>query len=624
MKILKRAGLIILFAAAALTLSAQKLSTEEHNKKIAALQDREKVDYIIANHYALYSADFENALDQTMKAAVIAERENWKDKQAFCEMISGVIYYLKGDFENALPQYLKAHRIFDSLKHDDGLARLCNEMAVFYRRHSDVKTAYQYLDQSEAHALKAGNKKELGTSYAHRANLLDREGKIKEAYTLYEKVYQIRLEQKDSVGLSYALLDLSTMTLRSGNVEGALSYIRQSTAIRKKIGDEQGVAVNLVNTGETYFSVKNYRKAVEYFEQCLALATKIGYTDLSRYAYEQLSASYVQLGDFRNAFLYQQKRQAFNDSLYTLEKASVIADLQLKYETERKEKQIVLQQAQLSEREAEIRQTYLIITGLVITLILLTVIFVLVRQHYKKQQLMLIREKEISVREAYMLASVQSQENERKRFAQDLHDGMGQLISALRLVLLSVNRNSTTEERIAVVSKSEGLLNEMHREIRSIAFNLMPQTLVLHGLVPALREMSERINTVDQINIRVNAFDIPERLTEVQEISLYRVIQEWINNIVKYSTAATIDVQLIGYPGEITVTVEDNGQGFDNRILETSTGNGWKNMKSRINLLKGELSIETRPGRQGTTIIIRIPVEPELKTVEKASISSVQ
>jgi signal transduction histidine kinase len=161
----------------------------------------------------------------------------------------------------------------------------------------------------------------------------------------------------------------------------------------------------------------------------------------------------------------------------------------------------------------------------------------------------------------------------------------------------------------------------MHREIRSIAFNLMPQTLVQHGLVPALKEMSERINNSGQIIIRVTSFDIPHRLTEVQEISLYRVIQEWINNIVKYSGARTIEVQLVGHDQEITITIEDNGEGFDTVMLDASTGNGWKNIRSRVNLIKGVVDIDSQPGRRTTTLILRVPLH-SLKGTKNGPVSA--
>jgi signal transduction histidine kinase len=594
-------------------VNSQTLSKEQHDVRLKTLSEKDKVDYILKNQYALYSADFDHGLRLMQEAISISKKHKWKDKEGTAVMIEGVIHFLKGDFESALPSYLRAYTILDSLHDFNGLSRLCNELGVFYRRQSDSKKAYHYLDEAERFALKANNRETLGTSYAHRAVMFERENRPKEAYALYEKVYQIRRETNDSVGLGYALLDMSTIAMKKGDLKKALDYIGESTTIRKKLGDKQGVAVNLVNTGETYFSVKDYKRAIRYFEECLAVATEIGYSDLIRYTYEQLAAAHVEINDYKNAFLYQQKGKSFSDSLYTIDKTKVIEDLQTRYETERKEQQIILQKAELAEREAEIRQTYIIIGALIITVLLTIAVFLLNRSRYKRKQELLMKEKELSVHEAYILASIQSQENERKRFAQDLHDGMGQLISALRLSLLSVNRDSSLEHRVMIVNKAEGLLNDMHHEIRSVAFNLMPQTLVQHGLVPALQEMSERISSSGQIVIRVSHFDVPDRLSEVQEISLYRAIQEWINNIVKYSQARVIEVQLVGHDQEIAITIEDNGGGFDTSVLESSSGNGWKNINSRLNLIRGTVDVDSYSGGKSTTLILRVPlVKPKV------------
>lgn len=602
--------------------SSQKLSKEEHNKKLELMSKSERIDYIISNHYALYSADFDNALRLTLEGSEAARRNKWKDKEAYCEMFTALTYYLKGNFDKALPRFLSAYKLFDSLKHYDGLARLSNEMAVFYKKQKDFEKAREFLDKSEEFSVKANNKTSLGTSYHHRAVMLEQEGNFAKANELYRKVYKIRIEEKDSVGLGYVLLDLANIELRNKKLDAALELLQQSTAIREKIGDYQGVAVNLVNTGETFFSINDYHNAIKYFKLTLDKAIAIGYTDLIRYTYGQLSAAHVALNDYKSAYAYQEKSHAFNDSLFNIQKAGIIAELQEKYESEKKEQEIILQKAVIRERDAKIQQTSIIIVSLLIIVGLLLLIYFLSRERFRKKQQLMKKEHELGLREAYIQASIQSQEDERKRFAQDLHDGMGQLISALRITLLTVNRDSTLDDRIKIVGKAEDLLNDMHREIRSIAFNLMPQTLVQHGLVPALKEMSERIKHSTEVVVRINSFDVPERLKEVQEISLYRVIQEWINNILKYANATVVEVQLVGYETEVAVTVEDNGDGFDTASLDSSKGNGWKNIQSRINLVKGSLEIDSTPGRKGTTLILKVPfITTSVRETSAATVS---
>lgn len=281
------------------------------------------------------------------------------------------------------------------------------------------------------------------------------------------------------------------------------------------------------------------------------------------------------------------------------------------YETDKKEQQIAVQHAELASQKILLGRTYLIIGGLAIILGLLVVIFLLARSRFKRKQQLTENEKQLAVREAFIDATIRSQENERKRFAQDLHDGMGQLISSLRLMVSQLDKNSSVEEKLLIAERSEKVLNDMHTEIRSIAFNLMPQTLIQHGLIPALQEMALRINQTGKIVVSVTGYDVPARLNEVHEISLYRIIQEWVNNVIKYAQATKIEVQLVGHEEEISITVEDNGNGFDPAKLEHSDGNGWKNIRSRVNLVKGEVEIDSAPQHKGTSLIIRVPVTVE-------------
>jgi signal transduction histidine kinase len=330
--------------------------------------------------------------------------------------------------------------------------------------------------------------------------------------------------------------------------------------------------------------------------------------------YGSLSESYAGAGKMQEAYQNLLLSNQYRDSVSRDEQLKVIEETKAIYETEKKEQQIALQQAELSQQQARLNQTYIVIGFLVITVIFIIIIFVLVRSRLKRKQQLLQKEKELSVREAYIEASIQSQENERKRFARDLHDGLGQLISSLRMILHPVHKNMGIEERMIVNEKAETLLNDMHHEIRSIAFNLMPHTLIQYGLVPALKEMAERMNHSGAVVIRIDSFHVPDRLTELQEISLYRVVQEWVNNVIKYAQPSVIEVQLVGHDHEISVTIEDNGKGFDPSVLEKSEGNGWKNIQSRLNLLDGFYDIDSQPGKNGTTLTLRIPFVTSVDT----------
>ncbi len=424
-----------------------------------------------------------------------------------------------------------------------------------------------------------------------------------------EKGIKGAMESKDYQTLANAHFILGDVYSNAGQYDKAISEYLKARPYREKVGNPFFIISDLYTISELYHRTGQFRKGVEAGLEGLKVAEQYNMILKFEGVYHSLAQNYEGMGDYKNASKYYNLWAINKDSVYKNSTANAIAEVETKYETEKKQQQIALQNVQLAEQRAQIRITYLVIGGLVIITALIMIIFVLVRHRLIRKQKLMKAENEVVVREAYIQATIQSQEAERKRFAQDLHDSMGQLISSLRMIISSIDRDQTLEGRLQLVSKSEMILDEMHKEIRSVAFNLMPQTLIQQGLLPALQEMARRISQSGGLQMRVSGFDLPGRLNELQEISLYRVVQEWTNNSIKYSNVSKIDVQLVGHHEEITLTIEDNGDGFDVSALENGSGNGWKNIQSRLNLVKASVFIDSVRGRKGTTLVVTVPVQ---------------
>jgi two-component system NarL family sensor kinase len=424
----------------------------------------------------------------------------------------------------------------------------------------------------------------------------------------------------DNQSLANGHYILGTIYASAGKPDLAIEQYLEARPYREKVGNPFFLVSDLYAVSDLYYEIGNYAKGVQAAKDALKLAEQFNLTLKFENTYLSLARNYEGLGDFKNSSQYYRLYAMAKDTVYKNSTAESIAEMQTRFETEKKEQQLALQKAELTTQQIYLERTYVIIGALIVVLVMIMIIFSLLRSRLKRRQLILEKEKELYVREAQIQASIQSQESERKRFARDLHDGMGQLISALRLTLQSVDRESSLEHRLGIASKGESILNEMYREIRSIAFNLMPQTLVQEGLIPALKEMSSRVNGSGEIMIRVSSYDMPGRLTEVQEISLYRIIQEWVNNVMKYAHATVVEIQLICHEDELAITIEDNGKGFEVSVLQQGSGNGWKNINSRLNLIKAVMDIDSRPGVIGTTLIIRLPLDlKELPAVATVS-----
>ncbi len=566
------------------------------------LSERDSVHYINKNFYKLYSADFGHAAEMARWATEISHENGWATEEAWSNLDWGVVTFLSSDYKNVLPRYLRSLELFDSLKDQNGLAAINNELAVFYHKQKDYDKSEAALVAAEENGRAAGNLEQLGTTMDHRGSWLVADGKYKEARPYFEEVLRIRKEIKDSVGLGYAYLNFAEMALSDGDLETALKDLDSSTVVRKNIGDEQGVVVNLVNKGETYFGAGMYKEALPLFLEGLSEGKRIKYTDLVRHTNGFVARTYELMGDYKNAYRYQEEGYKLKDSLFNIERTKVIQDLQTQYETEKKNQTIAL-------HAATIERNYFIIGGLAVTVILLIIVFILWRAKHIQQQQAVLQEQKIRLREAQINAVIESQEQERKRFATDLHDGMGQLISALQLNISSLRQQSSFEKRDQLFESSEQLLNEVHDEIRNIAFNLMPPVLVKEGLVPAVNELVRKINKAGKIKAMTSVFDVDERLPQVAEVSLYRVVQELLSNIIKYSHASEVTISFTGYENELVLTIDDDGDGYDLKAFQNSgEGNGWRNVHSRVNLIKGNIEIDTQRGRKNNTIVITVPV----------------
>lgn len=400
---------------------------------------------------------------------------------------------------------------------------------------------------------------------------------------------------------------LGTIYSNVGKNEMAIREYELAKPFREKVGNPLFIVSDLYTLASLYQKTGHYDKGIQTGLKALSVAREHQLLLKFENTYQVLAMNYEGLGDFKSASQYYQLWAAAKDSVYQHANSQAIADMETKYETEKKEQQIALQGATISLQKANIQRDYVLIAGLVIVVLLVIIILLLIRSRLRQKQETLTKEYELSLREASISATIQSQEGERKRFAQDLHDGMGQLISALRFIVLPRDGEISSEKNEERLTKAEGIMDSMHKEIRDVAFNLMPQVLIQSGLVPGLREMAGRVNSTGQVKLSVSSYDLPARLDEIQEISLYRVVQEWLNNVLKYAKAESVQLQLVAHENEITLIVEDDGSGFDKVLLENSAGNGWKNILSRLYLIRATAEVDTQPGRRGTTLIVTVP-----------------
>lgn len=603
--------------------------------------DSIKINLLLAHAWEVKSSQPPVSHQLIDEAIGLAQEADRKKQLASAYYYKSAIYYLTSRYDSALTWSEKAVDIYQQLNDNYGIASIYNLRGLLQEKIGDYSQAVHNYQQSLEYANKTDNLYGQSNPLHNIGLIYNKTEDHAASLSYFEKALAVRQKIGDSILIAQSFQSIGVAQSHLGDTAKAIVYQKKAIVFFKAKNDLYDLALSYTNLGDLYTGLKKYDSASWLLKESIRLNTEIDNTEgkvkalinLSSVALQQkqfvqaqtlaheaialsreynlkpelklalinLKESLAETGNYKAAFEAQTELINLSNTLLNDEKVQQLTQLETRYQVKQKEQQIALQHTAL-------QRTYLIIGGLIIIVGLLTVIFLLARSRFRRKQQIAATEKELAIRETFIDATIQSQENERKRFAQDLHDGMGQLISSLRLMVSQLDKNITIEEKLSIAERSESILNNMHTEIRSIAFNLMPQTLIQHGLVPALQEMALRLNETGKIAVRVTEFDIPERLNEVYEISLYRILQEWINNVIKYADASSIEIQLVGHAEEITITIEDNGNGFDVTRLEHGSGNGWKNIHSRVKLIKGDLEVDSRAGHTGTTFMLRLPV----------------
>lgn len=435
------------------------------------------------------------------------------------------------------------------------------------------------------------------------ANIYGMQGKIKEALAI------------DSAGIAYAdsthnELAKSLFYDNMGNCfmygtppdyNKAFEFFTKTLIIDSAFTNKKQMSDSYINLGTVFLMQQKFAAAIPYFKRSITLAEESGYIQGKLKALQALSSAYRNSGELDLAFQTLQRSVRTKDSLLNASSEAKIAELQTVYETEKKQQQIDLQQAQLSKKNFILTSTILI--AIMLGLLGFSAYRRNKLQEKSRLQSAMIRQQELATR-----AVIKAEEDERQRIARDLHDGVGQMMSAAKMNL------SAFESEVSFADTSQkmefekiiGLVDESCKEIRAVSHNMMPNALLRNSLASAIREFIDKIEG-KTMKIHLFTEGLDERLDSDVEIVLYRVIQECVNNVVRHAKASTLDITIIRDKDGISATIEDNGVGFDAKDSQKFEGIGMRNIMTRVEYLKGTVEFDSAPGR-GTAVGIFVPV----------------
>ncbi|MGZ3899769.1 MAG: tetratricopeptide repeat-containing sensor histidine kinase [Bacteroidia bacterium] len=505
---------------------------------------------------------------------------------------------------------LAALKDFESIKDERNATNMLINISNIYIQQNNFKQADLILRQAEQKAIHL-NKRTVGNVY-NTLGILYAEHQL---YDSAERFFLLsttaREELKDYSSLAWNYNNLGGLYVLKGETGKAITYLEKalnSFKINENIVGQGAIANNL---GELYVKLGNNKKAMENYSLARQLYNISGDDDNLENLYSNLSNYYENLGDFKTAYQYSDSLIVLKDTLHGRMLDEKIAELQTKFDFEKKNLLIANQKDEIIIKEEQNQLKNTIIISILIVSVLLGLSGLLFYQRKRLKQKEILNQERIKQQELRSKAILQAEENERTRIARELHDGIGQQLSAAKLNLdaLANNLKLNKPEDSLLFKNVLDLMDESVKEVRQVSHSMMPNTLLKTGLASALREFINRISGAGGLKINLGIIGLNERLDQMTEQILFRVLQEIVNNIIKHSGATEVTIQLIRAEEELTLMIEDNGVGFNaaEKLKDESGGIGLKNIKSRIEFLNGHINFDSFPGK-GTTISIEVPL----------------
>jgi len=361
------------------------------------------------------------------------------------------------------------------------------------------------------------------------------------------------------------------------------------------------------NKASIHKQLKQYDSAIYYYKLADSVSSKEYFKENKRFLYQNLSGAYELKEDFGNALKYLKLQNVYRDSINQDKQNRAILEFQTKYEVEKKENE------NLKLRQHKIRLW--IALGALFLILSLAYLAYRNLQHKKKisdKEHEVQREKlESSLKEQELAgidAMITGQEKERQRIANDLHDSLGSLLATLKLHFqnLKLRKNRLKEEEDKLLKQTDDLIDEAYQQVRRIAHAKNAGVSAKEGLLPAIKNFASKVSASNRLVIEVEDHGMEERLENSLEITIFRIIQESITNVIKHAEAKEVVIHLTHHGDVINVMVEDDGQGFAPTKLKLREGMGIHSIQRRVEHLGGTVDIESVPGK-GTSVIINIP-----------------
>jgi len=539
----------------------------------------------------------------TSKAAVI--------EKAFLHHNLGIDNFKVGNYEASIDHYMHAAEILE-MKKPASLPVVYEGIAEVYDKLMQYDKSTEYDKKAIASAEKYGTPISIAGRYLNYITRLINRKQFSEAELLLNKIEPI-IKQNNKPIQSFLFYECKGQILQEKKqFNEAIAYLGQAN-MYAHVNDDIYQQISVLGTlAACYMDAGQLDKARLYLD---TLLNKSASHEMKTYrldAYTLFAKWYENKLDYKSANEYLNKKLLLSDTIMSDEMKEKITMMETRYKVAGKDREIEGLRAEKKIQNLQIRQRNTLNYLLIGSLVALLIISMLGYRNYQSRQKLqqakideLETEKKLTATEAIL----KGEEQERTRLAKDLHDGLGGMLSGIKHSLNYMKGNLImTPDNAQAFERSIDMLDSSIKEMRRVAHNMMPEILVRYGLDSALNEFCNEITRSGVTNITYQSIGMKDKkIEQTTAVTIYRIVQELVNNAIKHAAAKNILVQAHASSQEkiIAITVEDDGKGFDKSILKEVKGMGWSNIQNRVEFLKGRIDVNSEKDK-GTSVLIEI------------------
>lgn len=492
------------------------------------------------------------------------------------------------------------------------LGFLYTQFAVILTYNAEFKKAEEYNIKALSILEKRyPNSTELFYNYLNLANNFCYQAKSAEAKKFLDKAETLISPYPDSSVNAFYYYSKTLYFITIQKNSEAIFVIDKGIYYAKRFNQNLLAQMFYFNKYDILRKLKKYNEAKGTLEDILTEKSLALDLNNKKTIYKQLSSLSEEMGNTKEALVWEQKYSKLNDSLNTENVKIEINKIETKFNAAEKERKIATLNTEKKQKELEVNKKNSYLWGLSLILLLmislLIFLYIIFRKNKKisEQKINEIKQKEeLSLTKAIL----DGEERERERIARDLHDGLGGMLAGVKINFSTWSANYLDPEKDKEFYKILKQLDNSVSELRHVARNLMPESLLNFGLETALNDLCEFYNRKD-LDIDFQAINIEKNLPLNIQLNIYRIVQELLANAIKHAEASNILLQCSQSGKDFFITIEDNGKGFESHTRQKPKSMGLHNLRNRVDYLKGNMEISS--DNQGTTINIELNIDGE-------------